>query len=169
MNPYLFEMVNIRDQCSWVHMGQRDIATSKAKDLVRMGVAKSISLEPADNIESSVVHKTLVIGGGIAGLSVSESLAAMGLEVILVEKAGKLGGLMRSLHVLDSGAAAEEQVDKLADKVINTENITIHVGSEVTEITGYIGNFVVTIKKGDGVDTGDRWLYRCCCWRRAAC
>ena len=149
MNPYLFEMVNIRDQCSWVHMGQRDIATSKAKDLVRMGVAKSISLEPADNIESSVVHKTLVIGGGIAGLSVSESLAAMGLEVILVEKAGKLGGLLRNLHVLDSGVDAEKQVGKLADKVLNTENITTHVGSEVTEITGYIGNFVISIKKGE--------------------
>lgn len=149
MNPYLFEMVNIRDQCSWVHMGQKDIATSKAKDLVRMGVAKSISLEPEDDIESSVVRKILVIGGGIAGLSVSESLAGMGLEVVLVEKAGQLGGLMRNLHVLDSGVPAEEQVGRLADKVMNTENITTHIGSEVTEITGYIGNFVTTIKSGE--------------------
>lgn len=149
MNPYLFEMVNIRDQCSWVHMGQWDIATSKAKDLVRMGVAKSVSLQPEDEIESSVVRKTLVIGGGIAGLSVSDSLAGMGLEVILVEKAGTLGGLMNSLHVLDSGTPAKEQVGKIADKVLNAENITTHVGSEVKEITGYIGNFVVTIKSGE--------------------
>lgn len=149
MNPYLFEMVNIRDQCSWVHMGQRDVATAKAKDLVRMGVAKSISLEPQDDIESSVVRKILVIGGGIAGLSLSESLAGMGLEVILVEKAGKLGGLMRSLHILDSGVPAEEQIDKLAEKVLNTDNITVHVSSEVSEVTGYIGNFQVSIKNGE--------------------
>jgi len=149
MNPYLFEMVNIRDQCSWVHMGQRDVATSKAKDLVRMGVAKSVALEAEKEIESSVVRKTLVIGGGIAGLSVSESLAGMGLEVILVEKSGKLGGLMRNLHVLDSGNSAEEQVGKIADKVLSTENITTHVSSEITEITGYIGNFVITIKSGE--------------------
>lgn len=149
MNPYLFEMVNIRDQCSWVHMGQKDIATSKAKDLVRMGVAKSISLEPEDEIESSVVRKTLVIGGGIAGLSVSESLAGMGLEVILVERSGKLGGLMNNLHILDTGKPAEEQVGKIAEKVLSTENITTHVGSEVKEITGYIGNFVATIQSGE--------------------
>ena len=114
-----------------------------------MGVAKSVSLEPEDDIESSVVRKILVIGGGIAGLSVSESLAGMGLEVILVEKAGRPGGLMRNLHVLDSGNSAEEQIDKLADKVLNTENITTHLDSEVTEITGYIGNFVATIKSGE--------------------
>jgi heterodisulfide reductase subunit A2 len=149
MNPYLFEMVNIRDQCSWVHMGQKDIATSKAKDLVRMGVAKSISLEPEDEIESSVVRKTLVIGGGIAGLSVSETLAGMGLEVILVERSEKLGGLMNNLHILDTGKPAEEQVGKIAEKVLSTENITTHVGSEVKEITGYIGNFVATIQSGE--------------------
>ncbi len=149
MNPYLFEMVNIRDQCSWVHMGQKDIATSKAKDLVRMGVAKSISLEPEDEIESSVVRQTLVIGGGIAGLSVAESLAGMGLEVNLVEKSGKLGGLMNNLHILDSGRPAEEQVGEIAEKVLNSENITTYVGAEVKEITGYIGNFRATIQAGE--------------------
>ncbi len=148
MNPYLFEMVNIRDQCSWVHMGQRDIATAKAKDLVRMGVAKSISLEAGSDIESSVIRKILVIGGGIAGMSVAESLAGMGLEVVLVERARKLGGLMNSLHVLDSGKPAEEQVGALADRVLANENITTHLGAEITEITGYIGNFLATIESG---------------------
>lgn len=149
MNPYLFEMVNIRDQCSWVHMGKKDIATAKAKDLVRMGVAKSISLEPQSEIESSLTRKILVIGGGIAGLSVSESLAKMGLEVILVEKSAKLGGLLRSLNVLDNGAPAEKRVDTLAEKVLNTENIATHLSSEVTEVNGYIGNYQVSIKTGD--------------------
>jgi len=151
MNPYLFEMVNIRDQCSWVHMGQRDIATSKAKDLVRMGVAKSVSLEAEDEIESSVVRKVLVIGGGIAGLSVAESLAGMGLLVTLVEKSGKLGGLMNSLHLLDNGKPAEEQVGKIADKVLASENITTYVGSDINEITGYIGNFRASIQHGDEI------------------
>jgi heterodisulfide reductase subunit A len=151
MNPYLFEMVNIRDQCSWVHMGQNDVATSKAKDLVRMGVAKSVSLEPEDDIESSIIRKILVIGGGIAGLSVSESLAGMGLEVILVERAGQLGGLMRNLNVLDCGTPAEEMVDKVAGRVLDSTNITTHVSSEVAEITGYIGNFEITINKGEEI------------------
>ncbi len=86
LNPYLFEMTNIRDQCSWVHMGQREKATEKAKDLVRMGVAKSASLEPQQEIETSLIRKVLVIGGGVAGLSAAEALASMGLDVILVEK-----------------------------------------------------------------------------------
>lgn len=146
MNPYLFEMVNIRDQCSWVHMGQKEIATSKAKDLVRMGVSKSISLEPQDDIESSLIRKILVIGGGIAGLSVSDALAGMGLEVLLVEKEEQFGGLMRDIHLLETGVSAEEQVTKLAEKVTTNASITALTGSKVTEITGYIGNFNVTVQ-----------------------
>ncbi|MEE4243154.1 MAG: FAD-dependent oxidoreductase [Desulfopila sp.] len=145
LNPYLFEMVNIRDQCSWVHMGKRDIATSKAMDLVRMGVAKSTTLEPQDDIESSLVRKILVIGGGIAGLSAAQALAAMGLEVLLVEKGKRFGGLMRQLHVLDNGISAEKYIDELAEKVSSTFNITPLLESKVTDIQGYIGNYRVTI------------------------
>lgn len=148
LNPYLFEMVNIRDQCSWVHMGKKDIATSKAMDLVRMGVAKSVSLEPQDEIESSLTRKTLVIGGGIAGLSAAEAMAGMGLEVILVEKEEQFGGLMRELNVLDNGVSAVEQIDDLAAKVTATANITTHVGAKVTAINGYIGNYQITIEAG---------------------
>ncbi len=151
MNPYLFEMVNIRDQCSWVHMGQREIATSKAKDLVRMGVAKSTTLEPQAEIESSLVRKILVIGGGIAGLSAAESLAGMGLEVILVEKEEQFGGLMRELNILETGVSAEERISRLVDKVTSTPAITSLPGSKVTEITGYIGNFSITVNTGDKV------------------
>lgn len=146
MNPYLFEMVNIRDQCSWVHMGMRETATDKAKDLVRMGVAKSMNLEPQENIESSLVRKILVIGGGIAGLSAAESLAAMGLEVLLVEKDERLGGLMLELNVLEDGIDARERVTKLAEKVKSTAGITVLTGSKVKEITGYIGNFQVKVQ-----------------------
>ncbi|KJR96954.1 MAG: 4Fe-4S ferredoxin [Desulfobulbaceae bacterium BRH_c16a] len=146
MNPYLFEMVNIRDQCSWVHMGKRDVATAKAKDLVRMGVAKSTMLEPQDNIESSLVRKILVIGGGIAGLSAAEALAGMGLEVLLVEKERQFGGLMLDLNLLETGASAKDRILQLAEKVGSTPGITALAGSKVTEITGYIGNFDVTVQ-----------------------
>lgn len=149
MNPYLFEMVNIRDQCSWVHMGKRDVATAKAKDLVRMGVAKSTTLEPQDNIESSLVRKILVIGGGIAGLSAAEALAGMGLEVLLVEKEPHFGGLMLDLNLLETGASAKDRIVQLAEKVASTPGITALTDSKVTEITGYIGNFDVTVQTPD--------------------
>jgi len=149
MNPYLFEMVNIRDQCSWVHMGQHDIATAKAKDLVRMGVAKSTTLEPQDAIESSLVRKILVIGGGIAGLSTAEALSGMGLEVVLVEKQKELGGLLRTLNVLENGDSALEYVETIAEKVMNRPGITTLTGAEVTDINGYIGNFEVSINQDE--------------------
>lgn len=147
MNPYLFEMVNIRDQCSWVHMGQRDIATDKAKDLVRMGVAKSAGLEPQQEIESSLIRKILVIGGGIAGLSAAQALRNMGLEVLLVEQETELGGLLRHLNVLDDGNSAAEQIAALAAQVSGTDGITVLTGARVAAITGYIGNFSVTVEQ----------------------
>lgn len=150
LNPYLFEMVNIRDQCSWVHMGKRDIATAKAKDLVRMGVAKSTTLEPQDDIESSLIRKILVIGGGIAGLSAAEALTGMGLEVLLVEKAPQFGGLLRSLHQLENGQSAEEYISDLAGQVASIPGVTPFTSSKVKEITGYIGNFAVTIETENG-------------------
>jgi len=149
MNPYLFEMVNIRDQCSWVHMGQHDIATAKAKDLVRMGVAKSTTLEPQDAIESSLVRKILVIGGGIAGLSTAEALSGMGLEVVLVEKQKELGGLLRTLNVLENGSSALEYVETIAEKVMDRPGITTLTSAEVTDINGYIGNFEISINQDE--------------------
>ena len=86
MNPYLFEMVNIRDQCSWVHMQEKDAGTTKAKDLIRMGVAKAALLTPQEPIISQVTVRALVIGGGIAGMTTSVALARRGYEVVLVEK-----------------------------------------------------------------------------------
>lgn len=150
MNPYLFEMVNIRDQCSWVHMGQREIATAKAKDLVRMGVAKSTMLEPQKDIESSLIRKILVIGGGIAGLSAAEALAGMGLEVLLVEKEERFGGVMLGLNLLESGKKAADQVTALAEKVKATSGITAYTESNVTQISGYIGNFKVAVDTPGG-------------------
>jgi len=151
LNPYLFEMVNIRDQCSWVHMGLRDIATEKAKDLVRMGVAKSASLEPQQDIESSLIPKALVIGGGIAGLSAAEALADMGIAVILVEKEAEFGGLLRRINRLaPQGETAAEVLSVLIDNVKTQSNITTCLDSVVEEIGGYIGNFDVAIRTQEG-------------------
>ncbi|MDY6973023.1 MAG: FAD-dependent oxidoreductase, partial [Thermodesulfobacteriota bacterium] len=141
-----------RDQCSWVHMQAGDDATSKAKDLVRMGVAKSAFLEPQEDIEAALVSRTLVIGGGMAGLSAAESLSGMGLDVVLVEKEPELGGLMRNIHQLAPGGdRAIDRVTAIAEEVAAKSNVTIYSGSQVKEVGGYIGNFDVTIasEKGD--------------------
>jgi len=149
LNPYLFEMANIRDQCSWVHMGARDIATAKAKDLVRMSVAKAASLQPQEEIKSSVVKKALVIGGGIAGLSAAESLCKMGVEVILVEKQKELGGLLRLINKLETGESAQENIASQIKTVLSLPNITIYTESKIKGIEGYIGNYEVTIQAKD--------------------
>ena len=151
LNPYLFEMANIRDQCSWVHMQEREDATGKAKDLVRMGVAKATFLEPQKDIEASLTNRTLVIGGGVAGLSATESLAGMGLDVVLVEKGSELGGLLRHLDRLaPEGDRAIDRVSALIETVKAKSNITIYMDSEVQAVDGYIGNYEATIRQGDG-------------------
>ncbi|MBS3780172.1 MAG: CoB--CoM heterodisulfide reductase iron-sulfur subunit A family protein, partial [Desulfovermiculus sp.] len=147
LNPYLFEMVNIRDQCSWVHMGNQQGATEKAKELVRMGVAKSAHLEPQQDIISSLVPRALVIGGGVAGMSAALSMAEMGLEVVLVEKAPKLGGVVRALNRIGpSGVMAQERIDPLIEDITHHENITLYTGAEVKQVGGYIGNYIVTFE-----------------------
>jgi heterodisulfide reductase subunit A len=144
-------MVNIRDQCSWVHMKETDRATEKAKELVRMAVAKSALLEPQQDIESSLVRRAVVIGGGVAGMSAAEAMAGMGMEVVLVEKEAQLGGLLRSLNQLGpEGIPASERVEQLVRSVEEKSNITLHLQSEVTSVGGYIGNYQLTIQPSSG-------------------
>ncbi len=151
LNPYLFEMVNIRDQCSWVHMGKRDDATQKAKELIRMGVAKSAGLEPREEIESSLVRKVLVMGGGIAGLSAAQALADMGLDIMLVEKTSNFGGLLQQVHQLDTGGSARALLSKIIDDVQSRSNITCYTKAIVKETGGYIGNFEIKIDTQNGL------------------
>jgi heterodisulfide reductase subunit A len=151
LNPYLFEMVNIRDQCSWVHMQERDEATAKAKDLVRMGVSKAAFLEPQMDIEASLNPRALVIGGGVAGLTAADTLAGMGLEVVLVEKDKNLGGLLRKIHrVAPYGDEASERISGLIQAVTGRSNISVYLGSQLEDVGGYIGNYEVGIKRDSG-------------------
>ncbi|MDM8551482.1 CoB--CoM heterodisulfide reductase iron-sulfur subunit A family protein [Desulfobacterales bacterium HSG2] len=151
LNPYLFEMVNIRDQCSWVHAQKKEEATEKAKDLVRMGVAKSRFLEPQEDIKAPLIPRTLVIGGGTAGLSAAEALADMGLEVVLVEKAPEPGGLLRQINRLaPEGDRAADRISALVETVMAKSNITVYTDSEVESVGGYIGSFEVAVRQKEG-------------------
>jgi heterodisulfide reductase subunit A len=146
LNPYLFEMVNIRDQCSWVHMQEREKANTKAKDLIRMGVAKAALLEPQQPIQSEVDQKALVIGGGISGMTAAVALANRGYQVILVEKTPALGGLLLRLHKLaPADASAEEFVQKQAKAVAEHKSIRLFTAAAVIEVKGYIGHYQVTV------------------------
>ena len=153
LNPYLFEMANIRDQCSWVHMQEKADANIKARDLIRMAVAKAEYLHPQQDIEASLVRKALVIGGGIAGLSATVALANMGTEVILVEKAAELGGLLRRINrVGPRGDKASELLGKLVEQVKAKPQVTTLLESEVAAVGGVVGNYEVTLRDKGGAE-----------------
>jgi heterodisulfide reductase subunit A len=146
LNPYLFEMVNIRDQCSWVHMQERDNGNQKAMDLIRMGVAKAALLQPQEPIQSEMDPKALVIGGGISGMTSALVLANRGYQVFLVEKSKELGGLLRNLHKLaPANVDAQELLAKQTEAVRNHENIRLLTSTTIKEIQGYIGHYNVTV------------------------
>ena len=146
LNPYLFEMVNIRDQCSWVHMQEREEGTNKARDLIRMGVAKAALLQPQEPIQSEMDPKALVIGGGISGMISALALANRGYQVFLVEKSAELGGLLRNLHKLaPANVDAQEFLAKQAEAVSNHEHIQLLTSTTINEIQGYIGHYDVTV------------------------
>ena len=145
LNGYLFEMVNIRDQCSWVHAGYKEDAMVKARDLIRMGVAKAALLEPQEIITSNVAVRALVVGGGIAGLTAAISLADRGFPVILLEKEKELGGMLRSLYRLaPMDMDASEVIDKKIKEVQDNPNIDIYTGATIDKVKGFIGKFDVT-------------------------
>ena len=144
LNKYLFEFVNIRDQCSWVHMRQPQKATQKAKDLIRMGVAKSRLLQPLEEIEMKVTPSALVIGGGVVGMEAALNLANQGFDVHLVEKEPQLGGTLRSVAKLyPTNQEAAKLVKPLVEQVKKHPRIKAHLSSKVKQVTGFIGNFEV--------------------------
>jgi len=151
LNKYLFEFVNIRDQCSWVHMREPQKATEKAKDLIRMGVAKARLLEPLEEIEIKVAPSALIIGGGIVGMEAALNLANQGFDVHIVEKEPELGGTLRSIHKLfPTNQEAMKLIKPLVEQVKNHPKIKTHLSSRVKQVTGFIGNFDVSLdQKGE--------------------
>jgi len=141
LNPYLFEMANIRDQCSWVHMHEPEKATEKAKDLVRSVVAKARLLKPLKNPIIDVTAVGLVIGGGVSGMTAALELARQGFEVHLVEREKELGGHLRKIHYLLEDEDPEEQLSKLVKAVMENDKIHVYLGAEVTDVSGFVGNF----------------------------
>jgi len=146
LNKYLFEFVNIRDQCSWVHMEYPEQATQKAKDLIRMGVAKARLLEPLEEIEIEVAPSALVIGGGVVGTSAALNLAEQGFEVHLVEKEGELGGTLLNVYkTFTANVEAGNLIGGLAEKVKSHDKIKTHLSTKVKDVSGFVGNFDVTL------------------------
>jgi heterodisulfide reductase subunit A len=151
LNPYLFEMTNIRDQCSWVHMHEPKEATEKAKDLVRSVVAKAKLLKPLEKPVINVTPVGLIIGGGVSGMTAALELANQGFEVHLVERDKKLGGYLNKIHyMLEKDENPREKLDSLVQAVNANAKIHTHLDSEVAEINGFVGNFKSKIKQRNG-------------------
>ena len=149
LNPYLFSMANIRDQCSWVHMDKFEEATEKAKDLVRMAVSRVIYAKQLSHLRIDVTKSALVIGGGPAGMAASLEIAKMGYKVYLVEKSGKLGGNAARLNIMQSGRDVNNYIDKYINEVLNNPLIKVYLNSEIKEIDGYVGKYSTTILSND--------------------
>ena len=146
LNKYLFEFVNIREQCSWVHKADREIATEKAKDLVRMGVARATRLEPKEEITADVKQVVLVIGGGVSGLTCAVSLAKRGFPVKLVEREKELGGLLTYVNRLyPSNISASTLIEEKIRQAQRDPRIEILTSRTVTDIKGYIGKYEITV------------------------
>jgi heterodisulfide reductase subunit A len=151
LNQYYYDMANIREHCSWVHAKEKEEATEKAKDIIRMSVARTAHLEPLQEIELPVNKAALVVGGGIAGMSSALSIAQQGHVVHLVERETDLGGTARNIyHTLD-GLDVQAYLGDLVQQVYQHPLVHVYVDATVTEASGYIGNFSSTIESERGV------------------
>jgi len=145
LNPALFEMANIREQCSWVHMHQPEVATRKAAELVSMALARARIARPASRLSLPVSRSALVLGGGVAGMTAALSLAEQGFPVHIVEKNDELGGIASRLRYSLDGGDVSVQVKALVARVENHPRIAVHRNTEVREARGHVGNFSTVI------------------------
>ena len=151
LNQYYYEMANIREHCSWVHPKEKEAALAKAKDIIRMSVARAYHLEPLMEIDLPVNKTALVVGGGIAGMTSALSIAEQGHEVHLVEKAAELGGTARRIHETLEGLDVQAYLGDLIAKVYANPLVHVYNNATVTEAAGYIGNFITSVKSEKGV------------------
>jgi heterodisulfide reductase subunit A-like polyferredoxin len=148
LNPYLFEMANIRDQDSWVHAQWPERATAKARDLTRMAVARARRLEPLYTQEQSLFHSALIIGGGIAGMTAALNLAEQGYGVTLVERERELGGYARTLSLTGDGGDVQAFLHDLIARVSSHPRIEVLADHQVVKSEGFVGNFKSTLACG---------------------
>ncbi len=145
LNKYLFQMANIRDQGSWVHQNEPEKATQRAKDQVRMAVATASLQPPLTEFDLPVTKAGLVVGGGVAGMEAALGLAGQGYKVTVVEKKDFLGGHARKLNHTWNGEAVQPYVDDVVKRVTDHPLIEVFLKSEITNVTGFVGNFVSTV------------------------
>ena len=150
LNKYLFEMANIRDQCSWVHATHLPEATEKAKDLVRMAVARAAILQPLHESQAEIKRMALVIGGGVAGMTAALGLAAQGFESVLVEREEELGGNLRHIYYTEDDSDPQKLLSTLVQQVESEPKITLYRGAEIRNFSGYVGNYKAEISTADG-------------------
>ena len=146
INQYFFNMANIREHCSWVHSKQKEEATEKAKDIVRMSVARATHLEPLQEFDLPVNKTALVVGGGLAGMTSALGLANQGFEVHLVEKDSDLGGMARRIHYTLDGLDVQQYLRDLIRKVYQHPLVHVSHGATITNVSGYVGNFATTVE-----------------------
>ena len=145
INKYLFEMANIRNQCSWVHSNEKENATQKAKDLIRMAVAKVSLLSPLYDPEIDVNPSALVVGGGISGMTAARNLSKQGYFANIIEKSDTLGGQAMNLYQTWDGEDVQAKLAELVQEVASDPNINILTNTQVKKVDGFVGNFKTTV------------------------
>jgi len=150
INQYYYEMANIREHNSWVHSKEKEEATEKAHDIIRMSVARACQLKPLQEFDLPVDKRALILGAGIAGMNCAISIANQGHEVYLVEKENDLGGMARKIHTTLEGLDVQAYLKELTDKVYRHPLIHIYTNATITQAGGYVGNFVTTVKSDRG-------------------
>ena len=151
LNKYLFEMVNIRDQCSWVHMDDAEAATQKAKDLIRMAIAKARLLKPLKEELLKITPTALIIGGGIAGMSAALNIANQGFKTYIVEKESVLGGNLNYLNELyPIEHDASDFLNRTIETIEKNENIQTFLNAKIKKAKGYVGNYIVSVEESKG-------------------
>jgi heterodisulfide reductase subunit A len=154
LNPYLFEMANIREHDSWAHRADADAATAKAKDLVRMAAAKAALLEPLEELKVPVTRKALVLGGGVAGMLAALDIAEQGFDAVLVERDDELGGYLRNLYYVSEVGDIQAYLNSLRTRVMADPRIEVLLRTRLEELSGFVGNFQSTlVSEGDGGPT----------------
>jgi heterodisulfide reductase subunit A len=154
LNKYLFELADIREQCSWVHMGQNEVATAKAIEITKMNIAKARLLEPVHTDSVGVTHAAMVIGGGIAGMTSAIALANQGYDTHIVEKEGQLGGLVNNLSRTLDGSDVQTFLKETISEVEANSKISVHLNAEVKKTDGFVGNFKTTLTNDDSFEHG---------------